>query len=88
MKIVRLLSNLGYGSRRQVIALGRDGRVTDSDGEGRVAGAWLDPGRIRCDGVPLPVRAPFTTPGPSDRDCLRAILLKLDETGHSPQIRA
>jgi len=43
---------------------------------------------IRCDGVPLPVRAPFTTGVPSDRDCLRAILSKLDESGRSPQIRA
>lgn len=43
---------------------------------------------IRCDGVPLPVRAPFTAGGLSDRDCLRAILSKLDESGRSPQIRA
>jgi formylmethanofuran dehydrogenase subunit B len=43
---------------------------------------------IRRDGVPLPVRAPIKANGPSDRDCLRAILLKLDDPDHSPQIRA
>jgi formylmethanofuran dehydrogenase subunit B len=43
---------------------------------------------IRCDGVPLPVRAPLTANGPSDRDCLRAILSKLCESGRSSQIRA
>lgn len=33
MKLLKLLANLGYGSRRQVAALLREGRVTDAAGE-------------------------------------------------------
>jgi len=33
MKLLRLLANLGYGSRKQVAALLREGRVTDAAGE-------------------------------------------------------
>ena len=33
MKLVRLLANLGYGSRKQVTALLRAGAVTDAAGE-------------------------------------------------------
>jgi formylmethanofuran dehydrogenase subunit B len=34
---------------------------------------------VRCDGVPLPVRAPLAADAPSDRDCLRAIAAKSGE---------
>ncbi|HET6587608.1 MAG TPA: pseudouridine synthase [Oleiagrimonas sp.] len=33
MKLLRYLANLGYGSRRDVQSLFRDGRVTDADGQ-------------------------------------------------------
>src|SRR3546814_18550743 len=33
MKLLRMLANLGYGSRRDVTALVREGRVTDASGE-------------------------------------------------------
>lgn len=33
MKLLRLIANLGYGSRKQVTALFREGRITDADGE-------------------------------------------------------
>ena len=31
MKLVKLLANLGYGSRRDVAAMFREGRITDAD---------------------------------------------------------
>ena len=42
---------------------------------------------IRCDGVPLPLRAPIATESPSDAECLRAISSKLDEPGFSTRTR-
>lgn len=53
MKLIRRLANLGYGSRKQVDALLRDGRVTDA--EGRPLGAEAQPEHeaIRVDGRPL-----------------------------------
>ena len=33
MKLLRLLANLGYGSRKEVTAMLREGRVTDRAGE-------------------------------------------------------
>ncbi len=33
MKLVRLIANLGYGSRRQVSAMFREGRITEAGGE-------------------------------------------------------
>ena len=33
MKLLKLLANLGYGSRKQVMAMFRDGAVTDAQGE-------------------------------------------------------
>lgn len=53
MKILRLIANLGYGSRKEVTAMFRSGRITD------VSGAPLDPddavphAQIRIDGEPL-----------------------------------
>ncbi|MGF6230106.1 16S rRNA pseudouridine516 synthase [Inquilinus ginsengisoli] len=53
MKLVRRLANLGYGSRRQVEALLRDGRVTDADGRPLGAEAQPEHEAIRIDGQPL-----------------------------------
>jgi 16S rRNA pseudouridine516 synthase len=33
MKLLRLIANLGYGSRKDVMQLFREGRVTDAAGE-------------------------------------------------------
>lgn len=54
MKLLRYLANLGYGSRKQVQALLREGAVTDVDGEVLYGDDEVgDPARIRLDGQPL-----------------------------------
>ncbi|MDH5824832.1 pseudouridine synthase [Luteimonas sp. RD2P54] len=53
MKLVRLLANLGYGSRRQVAALCRAGRVTDAAGEPLYADDVVAHAEVRLDGAPL-----------------------------------
>ena len=53
MKLVRLLGNLGYGSRKDVTAMFREGRITDADGEVLYADDKVEPARIRVDGEPL-----------------------------------
>lgn len=53
MKLVRRLANLGYGSRRQVEVLLRDGRVTDAGGVPLGPEAQPEHEAIRIDGQPL-----------------------------------
>ncbi len=53
MKLLRLLSNLGYGSRRDVLALFREGRVCNTLGESLYADDAIDPQQVRVDGEPL-----------------------------------
>ena len=53
MKLVKLLANLGYGSRRDVAAMFREGRITDADGEVLYADDQVEHARIRVDGAPL-----------------------------------
>jgi len=53
MKLVRRLANLGYGSRKQVEALLRDGRVTDAEGRPLGADAQPEHEAVRVDGQPL-----------------------------------
>ena len=53
MKLVRLLANLGYGSRRDVMALFREGRITDAAGEVLYTDDKIDHDQIRIDGEPL-----------------------------------
>ncbi|HWK73434.1 MAG TPA: 16S rRNA pseudouridine(516) synthase [Povalibacter sp.] len=53
MKLVKLLANLGYGSRKQVTALFREGRITDADGEVLYADDKVEHARLRIDGEPL-----------------------------------
>ncbi len=53
MKLVKSLANLGYGSRKQVALMFREGRVTDAAGEVLYADdapAWDD---VHVDGEPL-----------------------------------
>jgi 16S rRNA pseudouridine516 synthase len=60
MKLVRLLANLGYGSRKEVQRLIRDGAVTDDSGRPLGDGEAPAHGRIRLDGDPLDPPAPLT----------------------------
>lgn len=53
MKLVRLLANLGYGSRKQAVLLCRQGRVTDGSGAVLYADDVVDPARVLVDGEPL-----------------------------------
>ena len=53
MKLVRLIANLGYGSRREVAWMFREGRVTDLDGEVLYADDVVPHGRVLLDGEPL-----------------------------------
>ncbi|WP_312237689.1 pseudouridine synthase [Stenotrophomonas sp.] len=53
MKLVKLLANLGYGSRKQVQAMFRAGLVTDADGEVLYADDVIAHEAIRVEGEPL-----------------------------------
>ncbi|KAF1712564.1 16S rRNA pseudouridine(516) synthase [Pseudoxanthomonas kalamensis DSM 18571] len=53
MKLVRHLANLGYGSRKQVAWMFREGRVTDADGEVLYADDAVAHDDVRIDGEPL-----------------------------------
>ncbi|GAB6194736.1 pseudouridine synthase [Lysobacter xanthus] len=53
MKLLRLVANLGYGSRRQVQAMFREGRITDAAGDVLYADDVRDAGDVRIDGEPL-----------------------------------
>lgn len=53
MKIVKHIANLGYGSRKQVALMFREGRITDAAGEVLYADDPVDHDNIRVDGEPL-----------------------------------
>ena len=53
MRLVKLISNLGYGSRKEVTAIFREGRITDVDGEVLYADDKIDHARVLIDGEPL-----------------------------------
>jgi 16S rRNA pseudouridine516 synthase len=53
MRLVKLISNLGYGSRKEVTAVFREGRITDIDGEVLYADDKVDHSRVLIDGEPL-----------------------------------
>lgn len=53
MKLVKHLANLGYGSRKQVAWLFREGRITDASGEVLYADDTPAHEDIRVDGEPL-----------------------------------
>lgn len=53
IKLVRHLANLGYGSRKEMAALIRNGRVTDAAGNEIDDKTALAHGEIRLDGAPL-----------------------------------
>lgn len=53
MRLVKLISNLGYGSRKEVTAIFREGRITDIDGEVLYADDKVEHSRVLLDGQPL-----------------------------------
>ena len=53
MKLVKLIANLGYGSRKQVQLMFREGRVTDPAGEVLYADDAVGHDQVRIDGEPL-----------------------------------
>jgi 16S rRNA pseudouridine516 synthase len=53
MKLVRLLANLGYGSRKQVAQLFREGAVTDAAGDVLYADDKVEHADVRFEGEPL-----------------------------------
>jgi 16S rRNA pseudouridine516 synthase len=53
MRLVRLIANLGYGSRKEVTAMFREGRITDAHGEVLYTDDKVEHSVIRIDGEPL-----------------------------------
>lgn len=53
MKLIKHLANLGYGSRKEVTALIRNGRITDASGNEIDEDAEVAHGDLRFDGAPL-----------------------------------
>lgn len=53
MKLVKLIANLGYGSRKDVAQMFRAGRITDADGEVLYADDVVAHETIRVDDEPL-----------------------------------
>jgi 16S rRNA pseudouridine516 synthase len=53
MRLVKLISNLGYGSRKEVAAVFREGRITDVGGEVLYADDKIEHPRVLIDGQPL-----------------------------------
>jgi 16S rRNA pseudouridine516 synthase len=53
MKLVKLIANLGYGSRKQVALMFREGRITDAAGEVLYADDAVAHTDVRIDGEPL-----------------------------------
>lgn len=60
MKLVKLIANLGYGSRKDVAAMFREGRITDAAGEVLYADDKVGHEAIRVDGEPLDPPAGMT----------------------------
>lgn len=53
MKLVKLLANLGYGSRKQVTSMFREGRITDAAGEVLYTDDQVGHDAIHVDGEPI-----------------------------------
>ena len=53
MKLLKLIANIGYGSRKEVTAMFRDGRITDVDGRELAIDDVVEPARVRIDGAAL-----------------------------------
>lgn len=53
MKLLRLIANLGYGSRKEVLQMFREGRITDVAGAALHADDRVEHASVRLDGEPL-----------------------------------
>ena len=53
MRLVKLIANLGYGSRKQVMGLFGEGRITDADGQVLYSDDKVPHEAIFIDGEPL-----------------------------------
>jgi 16S rRNA pseudouridine516 synthase len=53
MKLVKRIANLGYGSRKEVTAMFREGRITDRAGEVLYADDQVEHAEVHVDGEPL-----------------------------------
>lgn len=60
MKLVRLIANLGYGSRREVAMMFREGRITEAGGDVLYADDQREHGEVFIDGEPLDPPAGLT----------------------------
>ncbi len=60
MRLVRVIANLGYGSRKEVTALFRNGFVTDAQGEVLYTDDQVEHSAIRIDDEPLDPPAGLT----------------------------
>src|SRR5262245_35522578 len=60
MKLVKLIANLGYGSRKQVSAMFREGRITDKEGRALAEDGAAAHAEIHIDGEPLDPPAGFS----------------------------
>jgi len=60
MKLVKLIANLGYGSRKDVAGMFREGRITDPQGDVLYADDKVGHDAIRIDGEPLDPPAGMT----------------------------
>ena len=60
MKLVKLIANLGYGSRKEIAQLFRQGLITDAAGEVLYADDQVAHADIRIDGEPLDPPHPMT----------------------------
>src|SRR4051794_18839026 len=53
MKLLKLIANLGYGSRKEVMALFQDGRIRDLNDKVLYSDDQVDPSQVRIEGEPL-----------------------------------
>jgi 16S rRNA pseudouridine516 synthase len=60
MRLVRLIANLGYGSRKDVARMFREGRITDTAGEVLYADDQVAHAQVRLDGEALDPPPPLT----------------------------
>jgi 16S rRNA pseudouridine516 synthase len=60
MKALKLIANLGYGSRKEVAAMFRYGLITDANGEVLYADDDVEHANVRIEGEPLDPPSPLT----------------------------
>jgi 16S rRNA pseudouridine516 synthase len=53
VKLLKLIANLGYGSRKEVSTMFREGRIAGGDGSALAVDDDIDAAQVRIDGAPL-----------------------------------